>query len=350
MMELAVVGSNRANVPRVSVIMPVFNAGPFLRQAIISILEQTEKNFELIVINDGSLDDSEKIIKSIKDPRIRYFYQQNAGVAATLNRGVGLATGAYIWRHDADDISLPGKLQAQLGFLEANPDIALCATQVAFMTERGKVAWKFRQPKSIFFGNNEFVYVEREHFNPYSPITHGTVLVRTQSMREIGGYRKCFVTGEDIDLWLRLLEKNKLAVINQCLSLHRLSKASATQRHGWKNEFYRNKAFEYYDQRKASGQDDLQRMGSITVPALTEGGISFAPGKRFRGDLLDFLYPLHLNAGDWKGAIEIVRYSVGGGYRLGRTWKAIFIPLLPKALFRWRAGFRNFFSLSKLIC
>lgn len=319
---------------KVSVLMPVYNASEFLRQAIDSILNQTFKDFELVLINDGSTDDSEKIIKSYNDSRIRYYHQKNAGVAASLNRGIALVTGEYIWRHDADDISLPDKLEKEIGFLKEHPEFSLCACQVAFMTESGKVAWKYRQPNSATFGDEEYMDVSRGDFNPYCPITHGTVLVKTDVMRGLGGYRPEFITGEDVDLWLRLIQKHKAAVLNQCLSLHRLSATSATRVHGWKNEFFRNLAFTYYNQRKETGQDDLQRGIPLVLPDHIvnpeSNALKARSGKFFRSDLLDFQYPLHINAGDWKEVRKMIANSLKSGWKLSATWKALIFPLIGK--------------------
>jgi glycosyltransferase involved in cell wall biosynthesis len=315
--------------------MPVYNAAPFLRQALDSILGQTYTDFELLLINDGSTDDSEAIIKTYTDARIRYFHQPNAGVAATLNRGIGLATGKYIWRHDADDISLPEKLEKEILFLESHPDYALCAVQVAFLTERGRPAWSFRQPANEYFGGRPFIGVEREHFSPYSPITHGTVLMKTAVVRQLHGYRNEFITGEDVDLWLRLIQKYKAAVLGECLSLHRLNKNSATRKHGWKNEYFRNLAFRYYDQRQTAGQDDLQLGKPISVPEPPKTAVAdlSAPGgKNYRGDLLLFLLPLHVDAKDWKGVWELIRFSLRDGWKLKRTWKGVLFPLMGKRL------------------
>ena len=317
----------------VSVLMPVYNAAPFLKQAIDSILAQTYTDFDLILINDGSTDSSDAIIRQYTDPRIRYFDQANAGVASTLNRGIDLATGKYIWRHDADDISLPSKLEKEIGFLETHPDYALCAVQVAFMTESGKPAWSFRQPDNSYFNGAPFIQVERKLFAPYSPITHGTVLIRTEVMRQLRGYRKEFITGEDVDLWLRLIQRNKAAVLGECLSLHRLNKNSATRRHGWKNEYFRNLAFQYFDQRQSSGQDDLQAGKPIVIPDAGPTVPTDPPkGRNYRGDLLLYLLPLHLDAKDWKGAWEIIRYSLRDGWKLKLTWKGILFPLMGKRL------------------
>lgn len=319
------------NTQIVSVVMPVYNAAPFLREAINSVLQQSFLDFELILINDGSTDESEQIIKSFTDERISYHYQKNQGVAATLNKGVALAKGKYIWRHDADDISLPSKLKEQLGFLEQYPEFDLCAVQVAFLTESGKPAWKFRQPKNRYFGNSSFVEVKRAHFNPYSPITHGTVLMKAEAVRNVGGYRAEFITGEDVDLWLRFIQQYKAAVLNDCLSLHRLSSYSATKVHGWKNEFFRNLAFKFYNQREQEGVDDLQLQIPITLPEkeIEITPISIPPeGKCFRGDLLEFLYPLYFNAKDFKETKQILKVAIRDGWKLKKTWKLILFPLL----------------------
>ena len=318
--------------PLVSVVMPVYNAGAFLKQAIDSILTQTYPHFELVLINDGSTDDSEQIVQSYNDPRIRYHYQSNRGVAKTLNRGIELAIGEYIWRHDADDISLPNKLESEISFLLNHPDVVLCACQVAFMTESGKPAWKFRQPKTPVFQGRAYLNVQREHFNPYSPITHGTVLVKTSVMRQLGGYREAFITSEDIDMWLRIIEHHKAVVLADCLSLHRLSKGSATKKHGWKNKFYKELAFKYYEQRMAGQPDDLQKgleIKAVPPPEIHE--TQAKPGKNYRADLLMFTYPLHLNAKDWAGVRQILWQAIKDGWQKKQTWKMMLYHIVrPK--------------------
>lgn len=321
----------------VSVVMPVYNSEPFLKEAIDSVLAQSVADLELILINDGSTDRSEEVIRSYSDPRIRYFSQPNAGVARTLNRGLSLAKGAYIWRHDADDISLPTKLEEELKILQQHPDIALCACQVVFMTERGKVAWNYRQPASSWFGDAPYKEVSREDFAPYSPITHGTVLAKREVMLQ--GYRPEFITGEDLDLWLRIIQHHKAVVLNACLSLHRLSANSATKKHGWKNEFFRELSYKYYEQRCREGKDDLEagRPPILPPPPATAeipGGKTRA-GRVFRPDMLLYNYPLHLDAKDWKGMAEIVRFSLRDGWKLKRTWQGILFPLMGK---KWIAA------------
>lgn len=329
----------------VTVVLPVYNAERFLRLAIDSILRQSYTNFELIIINDGSTDASEHIIRSYTDSRIRYLYQSNSGVASSLNRGIELAKGEYIWRHDADDISLPDKLEKEIDFLTGNPSYVLCACQVAFMTEHGKVAQKFRQPQNTIFKGQAFIDVRRAHFDPYSPITHGTVLVRTNIMRELKGYRSEFIVGEDVDLWLRLIQKYKAAVLNECLSYHRISATSATRTHGWKNDFFRNLAFIYYVQREETGMDDLQRGLPIVLPEPTKDEMvsSVSTGKKFRDDFLPYLYPLHINAKDWPEVWRMLKLAVHDGWKLKSTWRAVLFPLLGKKVVQTGVRIKNIF-------
>jgi len=228
---------------------------------------------------------------------------------------------------------LPGKLETELMFLETHLEIALCACQVAFMTERGKVARKFRQPNNSYWKENEdYKIVVREDFNPYSPITHGTVLVRTEIMKMLGGYREEFITSEDIDAWLRLIQKHKAVVLNKCLSLHRLSNNSATQVHGWKNEYFKNLAFKYYDQRLNNGKDDLELAKPICIPQHPQKSNSEVRLKNFRGDLLYFVYPLAINAGDWLLAFNYASRALIDGWKSYLTWNYLLQPLLGKRL------------------
>ena len=105
-----------------------------------------------------------------------------------------LATGEFIWRHDADDISLPQKLERQIQFMEEHPEFDLCATQIAFMTERGKVAWDKRQPKTAWFNGEPYREVFFEDFSPYSPVTHGTTLLSHRAAQQYAEYREAFIT------------------------------------------------------------------------------------------------------------------------------------------------------------
>src|SRR5258706_952732 len=127
----------------VSVIMPVYNASPHLQEAIDSVLAQTYSDFEFIIVNDGSTDDSEGIILSYKDERIKYEkLSQNQGIVTALNHAIGVSKGEYLFRMDADDICLPDRLEKQLDFFKQHPDVDLLGSSAIFFTETPDVPIK----------------------------------------------------------------------------------------------------------------------------------------------------------------------------------------------------------------
>ena len=131
--------------PLVSVLMPVYNAGAFLNEAVESILNQTYKNLELIIINDGSTDNTEDRIKSFKDSRIKYFKNENnLKLIKTLNKGLRLCTGKYIARMDADDIALNTRIEKQVAFMELNQNVVASGTYAQFFGSSSKTGiWMY---------------------------------------------------------------------------------------------------------------------------------------------------------------------------------------------------------------
>ena len=116
------------NDPKISVVMAVYNGEKYLREAIDSILNQTFKDFEFIIVNDGSTDRTREILESFIDPRIVLIHQEHMGLTKSLNRGIALAKGKYIARQDADDISMAERLEKQFNFLESHENVALLGT------------------------------------------------------------------------------------------------------------------------------------------------------------------------------------------------------------------------------
>jgi glycosyltransferase involved in cell wall biosynthesis len=317
--------------------MPVYNGEAYLNEAIESVLNQTYTEFEFLIINDGSTDNTQKIIESYKDQRIKCIYQDTAGVASALNKGISMAKGEYIWRHDADDKCLPEQLENQLNFLEVYKNYALVSTQIAFMTDRGKIAYDYKQPKDTYFNNSDFVKVERDQFNPYSPITHATVLMKKSIFDTVEVYRTDFKTSEDTDLWLRIIEHFNAAVMNYCSYFVRLNSTSATQIHKKTNNFYRDLAFAYADERATAGSDPLQRGETIPRPEKdeTQQIVTQPVGKNFRADILNFRYLIDSNAKDYKNIFRDMRLALKDGWRLKQTWKALLFPLLGEKFVRF---------------
>jgi hypothetical protein len=206
----------------------------------------------------------------------------------------------------------------------------LCGCQIAFMTERGKIAYDFKQPADNYFSENKIKVVARDQFDPYSPITHATILMRTHVMHELGGYRSAFLTAEDVDLWLRMIQKYKTVVMNELLYFVRLSGSSATQVHGWKNEFFRNLAFTYYDQREQRGEDDLQLGKKIDIPVKQDNKSEAEVAKTKENGILYYRYPLAINAKDYSEARKYINMYLLKALQSSRVLKALIFPIIGK--------------------
>lgn len=194
----------------VTVLMPVYNAEPFLREAIDSILNQTFTDFEFVIINDGSSDRSEEIIKSYTDPRIRYYKnEQNLKLIATLNKGIDLVSTPYIARMDADDISLPARLQLQYELMELHPEIGLCGTWYESFNDDKVLG-------VVPYGPEHATICFKHLFQIH--LSHGTGMFRTSVLKEHGLYfNPDFSHAEDYELWSRISTVTRLANIQQVL-------------------------------------------------------------------------------------------------------------------------------------
>lgn len=199
--------------PLISVILPIYNAGLFVNESIQSILNQTFIDFELILINDGSTDNSEEIILAFQDERIRYYKNAtNLKLIDTLNLGLELAQGKYVARIDADDIANPERFQIQVDFLEANPTYGIV----------GSFARKFGD------SNDLLSYVEEDEniryaFLTHNPFIHSTVMLRSSILKKYNLYfQNNRMHVEDYDLWMRLLQFSKGKILSQELIRYRL--------------------------------------------------------------------------------------------------------------------------------
>ena len=185
--------------PLISVIMPAYNAEKYIGEAIESILNQTLKDFELIIINDASTDSTGNIIKSYaeKDSRIVVLVNENnLNIAGSLNRGISVAKGTFIARMDADDIALPERLEMQAKVMSENPQVAVVGNDIQLINESGVVIGYRHYP-------TDSKSLKRVIFR-YSPFAHPTVLIRAACIKEVGDYDKTKSPSEDVDMWFRL--------------------------------------------------------------------------------------------------------------------------------------------------
>ena len=182
--------------------MPAYNVERYIRDAIDSVLRQTFTYFELLIVNDGSTDGTETIIRSYTDPRLVLINQNNQGVSAALNTGLKHARGTYIARFDADDVCYPDRLQQQLEFMEKNPDYVLIGSDADYMDREGEYLYRYR--------NIGHSYEEiRSKMEVYCPFIHSTVFYRKDAVIAVGGYNPKAHTFEDWLLWTQLIEKGK---------------------------------------------------------------------------------------------------------------------------------------------
>lgn len=213
--------------PAVSVLMPVFNAERYLAEATESILNQTFRDFEFIVINDGSTDAGPEMLEeyAARDPRVRLVSRENRGLVQTLNEGMDLARAPLIARMDADDVSLPERLEKQVAFMAEHPEVVACGTWAYWIDEDGDPI----SPGARFTTHEE---IDGFHMKGQGGgLFHPTVMLRTASLRDINGYRQEILHAEDYDLFLRLAEVGRLACYPEILFHYRMQPMSVGHVH-----------------------------------------------------------------------------------------------------------------------
>lgn len=207
--------------------MPAFNAEQYVSEAIESVLFQTHKDFELVIINDGSTDNTLSIVEGYaqRDGRIRVVSHPNMGMGDALNRALDLVNNEWIVRMDADDIMLPNRIERQIAFIEQNTNIAVAGTLVYYVDENGKIFGE--APRSQLTSSTSVEeFVRRNKLKgvselealpsvgfPHFMIYHPSVIMRRSVVKEVGGYRPEFWPAEDFDLWNRIIERGYTVLI-----------------------------------------------------------------------------------------------------------------------------------------
>ena len=238
--------------PRITVLMSVYNGAPYLRESIDSILAQTYRDVQFVIVDDGSTDASLSIIRSYRDPRMLVIAQANQGLAAGLNRGLREAAGAFIARQDQDDVSLPGRLAAQLAYLDAHPRVGVVGTSVIRLHADGRPFGVVRGPSASLLLQWRLLFL--------NPFVHSSVMIRRAALDDVGAYTTdpSRQPPEDYELWSRLAQRWELGMVPRRLHCYReatggmVASASA---------FYRNGA--------RISLENLRRLGvSLPVPRL----------------------------------------------------------------------------------
>jgi len=248
--------------PKILVVLPIYNAREYLEAALFSVLSQNCDHYSILAIDDGSTDNSLEILTHIKDERLIVIHQENQGLVNVLNRGLKYASDSgysYYARMDADDISHPDRLSKQYTLLRNNADIAACSCNCEYINLSGEIIGNSTVPLSSSL-------IEWEIKNGLRGMVHGSLMIRTQVLAEIGGYRQQFIQAEDTDLFFRLIEQHKMRNLAEFLYQIRLHNPSRSLQQSRLSSQYSHYAKDCYKRRKAevserTFEDFLARMG-----------------------------------------------------------------------------------------
>ena len=247
--------------PRVSVLMSVYNDAPYVAQAIESILAQTFRELELVVVIDGSTDGSREIVVGYSDPRIRVLdLATNIGQTRALNRGLATIESEYIARLDADDLAFPPRIERQVAWMDAHPDVAALGVQARRIDHAGRrlhrFDWRFRMWPRPRGGT------AMEWYRMFdTPLVHSGAMFRRSMVCEVlGGYDERYPLEQDSDLWVRTARRYPLANLEERLVAYRSHALSMTRdraRHEWNGHRERKAAIIHAAMRDVLRWDDV---------------------------------------------------------------------------------------------
>jgi len=209
-------------MPAVSVLLPVFNAMPYLKEAVASILNQTFSDLELIAIDDASTDGSLEYLRSIADARMVVVARPKSGLSRNLNFGIGIARAPILARMDADDVSLPQRIEKQLAFLNAHPNVVACGSHIQFLDPAGSLG----EVQRYYTGDAGI----RWNLLIDSAIAHPAAMYRKSAIEKAGLYHPELEPAEDYALWLELARYGQLANVPELLFQYRIHPGSVSSR------------------------------------------------------------------------------------------------------------------------
>jgi len=210
----------------VSVLMPVYNCEPYLRESLESLEKQSFHDFEVILVNDGSTDQSELIAREFaeRDHRFRIHSQANQGIVAALNNGLAVARGKFLARLDGDDLAHPDRLALQVQHLETHPECVCVGSLYRAIDEVGNVTWT----QKMF---SKLRQTDLSVFPPHvTTLPHPSIMLRTQQLKSLSGYRHQFPHAEDYDLFLRLSQLGRLDIVPAYLLNYRFHSSSLSSK------------------------------------------------------------------------------------------------------------------------
>jgi glycosyltransferase involved in cell wall biosynthesis len=265
-----------SNNPKVTVLMPAYNAAKYIADAITSVLEQSFTDFELLIVNDGSTDETVKIVRSFKDPRIVLISQENKGIAAALNIGLVHARAPYVARFDADDICYANRLKVQYDFVTAYPEYSIIGSAVDYADVDGHYIFTHHPEGHL---NEEIQQLKYT----VCPFIHSSVFYKKEVIINNGGYNEHAYTFEDHFLWVNILKREKACNLSQALIKVRLNPESVTIDEKWHPRKFR--AIKYSTLKKRSITEsegnELYQIGGKYPRRKKEGAYYALCGKKF---------------------------------------------------------------------
>lgn len=255
--------------PRVSVIMAAHNAGRFVAEAVESILRQTMPDWELIVVDDASTDDTPEVLRRFNDARITILRnEQNSGPAVSRNRALEAARGEYIAILDADDVALPQRLERQVQFLEEHRDVSAAGSWAEKIDETGRVLDLWQTPTHP--AQIEFMMTHT------CPLLHPSAMARVEALRSIGGYDPAYSCAQDYDIWVRLaLEGHRFACLPEVLIRYRSSAGQISTARRAEQARYAARAAERYVKAKLGWTPEAGQMAAYR--AILDAASAFPP-------------------------------------------------------------------------
>ena len=299
-----------AAAPTVSVIMPAYNSQRYVGQTVRSILGQTFRDFEFVIVDDGSTDNTLKILQQFaaKDPRIILISRPNTGIVGACRDALARARGEFVARTDADDVAMPTKLERQVAYFREHPECVACGTFVETIDPYNGILDRLVH-------QTEHEAIDRELMGGRGfAMVNPTVMMRHDALRRVGGYRKQYETAEDLDLFLRLAEVGKLHNIPEYLLQYRQHYESVNRtKHDLQRNMKRGMMEEAYARRGVPMPEGIEFKRSYPPPKFEQtcnwGWRALRCGNRYaaRRHAIDALKMHPLKPAAWKLAVCAAR-------------------------------------------
>lgn len=299
--------------PAVTVLTSVYNGEAYLAEALESVLAQSLSDWECIVVDDGSSDGSTEIAQRFAndDSRFRVHVQPNQGLPRALNEGLRQARGRYVAILDADDTALPDRLERQVGHLDANPDVALVGGNVTMISGNGREFGLAEYPL-----DDEAIRAQLERQTAF---VHSAATYRRELVLDAGGYRHVTRLAEDVDLWLRLAERGRLANLAEPVARYRVHATQDSITRMEEQVLAVQAALASARERRAGRPDPLDTVASLDRALINELGVSDAEISRMAALTAAWWGRVLERAGDdggskraWAQARDLARGRGGG--------------------------------------